>query len=236
MQSREHILLSTILDAAWRQGQDLDLAGVIRQIQKPPVQRVGVFDLESFFPAKERFALAMTLNNLLASPGFSAWLEGEPLDVGRMLWTPEGKPRVAIVSIAHLADAERMFFVSLLLTQVLGWMRAQSGTTSLRALLYMDEIFGYFPPVANPPSKQPLLTLLKQARAYGLGVVLATQNPVDLDYKGLANAGTWFLGRLQTERDKERVLEGLEGAAGRGALRPRRRWSARSPASAAASS
>jgi len=214
VQSREHILLSTILDTAWCQGQDLDLAGVIQQIQNPPVQRVGVFDLESFFPSQERFGLAMTLNNLLASPGFSAWLEGEPLDIGRLLWTPAGKPRVAIVSIAHLSDAERMFFVSLLLTQVVGWMRTQSGTTSLRALLYMDEIFGFFPPVANPPSKQPLLTLLKQARAYGLGVVLATQNPVDLDYKGLGNAGTWLLGRLQTERDKQRVLEGLEGASG----------------------
>ncbi len=214
VQSREHILLSTILDTAWRQGQDLDLAGVIQQIQNPPVQRIGVFDLESFFPSKERFGLAMTLNNLLASPGFTAWLEGEPLDIGRLLWTPAGKPRVAIVSIAHLSDAERMFFVSLLLTQVLGWMRSQSGTTSLRALLYMDEIFGFFPPVANPPSKQPLLTLLKQARAYGLGVVLATQNPVDLDYKGLGNTGTWLLGRLQTERDKQRVLEGLEGASG----------------------
>jgi outer membrane murein-binding lipoprotein Lpp len=214
VKSREHILLSTILDGAWRQGRDLDLAGVIQQIQDPPVQRVGVFDLESFFPSKERFGLAMTLNNLLASPGFSTWLEGEALDVGRLLWTPAGKPRVAIVSIAHLSDAERMFFVSLLLTQVLGWMRTQSGTTSLRALLYMDEIFGFFPPVANPPSKQPLLTLLKQARAYGLGVVLATQNPVDLDYKGLGNTGTWLLGRLQTERDKQRVLEGLEGASG----------------------
>jgi hypothetical protein len=216
VRSREHILLSTILDTAWRQGADLDLAGIIGQVQTPPVQRIGVFDLESFFPAKERFALAMTLNNLLASPGFSAWLEGEPLDVGRMLWTGAGKPRVCVVSIAHLGDAERMFFVSLLLTQVLGWMRAQPGTTSLRALLYMDEIAGYFPPVANPPSKAPLLSLLKQARAFGLGVVLATQNPVDLDYKGLSNTGTWLLGRLQTERDKLRVLEGLEGAAGAG--------------------
>ncbi len=155
----------------------------------------------------------MQLNNLLASPGFSAWLEGEALDVGQMLHSPGGKPRLAIFSIAHLNDAERMFFVTLLLSQTLGWVRAQSGTTSLRAILYMDEIFGYFPPVANPPSKQPLLTLLKQARAFGLGVVLATQNPVDLDYKGLANTGTWFIGRLQTERDKARVLEGLEGAA-----------------------
>ncbi|TAJ29661.1 MAG: ATP-binding protein [Nitrospirae bacterium] len=216
MQSREHILLSTILGEAWKQGQDLDLASLIQQIQTPQVSKVGVLDLESFYPSKDRFGLAMKLNNLLAAPGFSAWLEGEALDIGQILYTPEGKPRIAIFSIAHLNDAERMFFVTLLLTQTLGWMRTQSGTTSLRALLYMDEIFGYFPPVANPPSKAPLLTLLKQARAFGVGVVLATQNPVDLDYKGLANTGTWFIGRLQTERDKARVLEGLEGAAASG--------------------
>jgi len=213
IQSREHILLSTILDHAWRGGRDLDLASLIQQIQQPPVAKVGVLDLDSFFPSKDRFNLAMKLNNLLAAPGFSAWLEGVPLEIDRMLHTPEGKPRIAIFSIAHLNDAERMFFVTLLLSQTLGWMRTQSGTTSLRAMLYMDEIFGYFPPVANPPSKAPLLTLLKQARAFGVGVVLATQNPVDLDYKGLANTGTWFIGRLQTERDKARVLEGLEGAA-----------------------
>lgn len=211
--SREHILLSSILDSAWRAGQDLDLATLIHQIQAPPMVKVGVLDLESFFPSKERFVLAMQLNNLLAAPGFAAWMEGEPLDVGQMLYGASGKPRIAIFSIAHLNDAERMFFVSLLLNQTLGWVRSQSGTTSLRAILYMDEIFGYFPPVANPPSKAPLLTLLKQARAFGLGVVLATQNPVDLDYKGLANTGTWFIGRLQTERDKARVIEGLEGAA-----------------------
>ena len=213
IKSREHILLSTILDHTWKAGQDLDLATLIQQIQTPPVAKIGVLDLDSFYPSKERFALAMQLNNLLAAPGFSAWLEGEALDVGQMLHSPGGKPRLAIFSIAHLNDAERMFFVTLLLSQTLGWVRAQSGTTSLRAILYMDEIFGYFPPVANPPSKQPLLTLLKQARAFGLGVVLATQNPVDLDYKGLANTGTWFIGRLQTERDKARVLGGLEGAA-----------------------
>ena len=154
----------------------------------------------------------MQLNNLLASPGFSAWMEGEPLDIQRLLYTPEGKPRLSILSIAHLSDAERMFFVTILLNEVIAWMRSQSGTSSLRAILYMDEVFGYFPPSANPPSKTPMLTLLKQARAFGLGVVLATQNPVDLDYKGLANCGTWFLGRLQTERDKLRVLDGLEGA------------------------
>jgi len=216
IKSREHILIATILDGAWRQGRELDIAGLIQQIQTPPMKKVGVLDLDAFFPAKDRFALAMSLNNLLAAPGFGAWMEGDPLDVDALLHTPEGKPRVAIVSIAHLNDAERMFFVSLLLNQVVGWMRTQSGTTSLRALLYMDEIFGYFPPVANPPSKTPLLTLLKQARAFGVGVVLATQNPVDLDYKGLANTGTWLIGRLQTERDKARVLDGLESAAGAG--------------------
>ncbi len=213
IQSREHILLSTILDAAWREGRDLDLAALIGAIQSPTVNKVGVLDMETFYPEGERFKMAMALNNLLAAPGFAAWMEGEPLEVERMLHTPEGRPRIAIFSIAHLGDEERMFFVSLLLNQVLGWMRGQSGTTSLRAIVYMDEIFGYFPPVANPPSKAPLLTLLKQGRAYGVGVVLATQNPVDLDYKGLSNTGTWFIGRLQTERDKARVLEGLEGVA-----------------------
>jgi Helicase HerA, central domain len=216
LQSREHILLSKLLEAAWRDGHDLDLAGLIQQIQNPPITKVGALDLEGFFPGKDRFALATRFNNLLAAPGFDAWLKGEPLDIAALLHTPAGKPRAAIFSIAHLSDAERMFFVSLLLNEMLGWVRAQSGTTSLRAMLYMDEVFGYFPPVANPPSKLPLLTLLKQARAFGVGVVLATQNPVDLDYKGLANTGTWFIGRLQTDRDRARVLDGLEGAAAGG--------------------
>jgi hypothetical protein len=212
LRSREHILLSRVLDEAWRAGREVQLADLVREIQSPSFKQVGVVDLESFFPAKDRFELAMSLNNLLASPGFAAWREGEPLDIQRLLYTSEGKPRLSILSIAHLSDAERMFFVTLLLNEVVAWMRSQSGTSSLRALLYMDEVFGYFPPTANPPSKMPMLTLLKQARAYGLGVMLATQNPVDLDYKGLSNAGTWFLGRLQTERDKARVLDGLEGA------------------------
>ena len=210
--SREHMLLSNLFDRAWRDGRSLDLASLIREIQSPPFQQVGVMDLETIFPAAERFALAMRFNNLMAVPGFSAWLEGEPLDIQRLLFTPEGKPRLSIVSIAHLSDSQRMFFVTALLNEVVSWMRSQPGTSSLRALLYMDEVFGYFPPTANPPSKLPMLTLMKQARAFGLGVVLATQNPVDLDYKGLSNAGTWFLGRLQTERDKARVLDGLEGA------------------------
>jgi hypothetical protein len=210
--SREHILLSNVLDQAWRQGRSLDFAALVAAIQAPPFQRLGVLDLESFFPATERQRLALLLNGLLASPGFAAWLEGEPLDVARLLHAADGRPRVAVLSIAHLGDRERMFFVAQLLNEVVAWMRTQPGTSSLRALLYMDEIVGYFPPVANPPSKPPMLTLLKQARAFGVGVVLSTQNPVDLDYKGLANCGTWFLGRLQTERDKARVLDGLEGA------------------------
>lgn len=214
IKSREHILISTILNTSWMNGQDLDIAGLIQQIESPPMTKVGVKDIESFFPFKDRQELSMSLNNLLAAPGFSSWMEGEPLDIQQILHTAEGKPRLSIFSIAHLNDAQRMFFVSLLLNQTLGWMRTQSGTTSLRAVLYMDEIFGYFPPTANPPSKVPLLTLLKQGRAFGLGVVLVTQNPVDLDYKGLSNAGTWFIGRLQTERDKARMLEGLEGIAG----------------------
>jgi hypothetical protein len=213
VQGREHILLATILGTVWTQGKDIAVGELIQMIQTPPVTRVGVMDLESVFPAKDRFTLAMRLNNLLASPGFAAWMQGDPLDVSALLHDAAGKPRISIISIAHLAEAERMFVVSLLLNQVVSWVRTQPGTTSLRALLYMDEILGYFPPIANPPSKLPLLTLLKQARAFGCGVVLATQNPVDLDYKGLANAGTWFVGRLQTERDKARVLEGLEGAA-----------------------
>jgi hypothetical protein len=211
--SREHILVSKVLESTWAAGSALDLAGLIRTIQTPPFERIGVMDLDTFYPVKERFQLAMRLNNLLAAPGFEAWLEGEPLNINRLLVSESGKPRASIFTVSHLSDSERMFFVSMLLNEVVAWMRTQAGTSSLRAILYMDEIFGYFPPVKNPPSKAPLLTLLKQARAFGLGVVLSTQNPVDLDYKGLSNAGSWFIGRLQTAGDKERVLAGLEGAA-----------------------
>ena len=210
--SREHILISRLLDNAWKEGRNLDIPGLIGEIQNPPITKVGVMNLDSFFPAKDRFSLAMSLNNLLAAPGFEAWMTGTPLNAKSLLYTDEGKPRISVMAISHLDDAQRMFFVSMLLNELIGWMRAQPGTSSLRAILYMDEIFGYMPPVANPPSKKLFLTLLKQARAYGLGLVLATQNPVDLDYKGLSNTGTWFIGRLQTERDKARVMEGLEGA------------------------
>ncbi|MBO9469292.1 ATP-binding protein [Endozoicomonas sp. G2_2] len=212
LSSREYILISNILQHSWQAGRSLDLPGLIGAIQSPPIKRIGVMDLEAMFPAQDRFALAMQLNNLLASPGFATWMQGQALSARSLFYTDEGRPRVSVLSIAHLTDAERMFFVTLLLGEIIAWMRAQPGTSSLRAVLYMDELFGYMPPTANPPSKTLFLTLLKQARAYGLGLVLSTQNPVDLDYKGLSNTGTWFIGRLQTERDKNRVLDGLEGA------------------------
>ena len=213
IRSREHILLSALIDAAWQADKAIDLGALIHEVQNPPMTRIGVMEIETFFPSADRFDLAMRLNALVASPAFASWMEGDPLDPGALLYTAEGKPRISVISIAHLSDAERMFFVSLLLEQILAWTRRQSGTTSLRAIVYMDEIAGYCPPVAAVPSKAPLLTLMKQGRAFGVGVVLATQNPVDLDYKGLSNAGTWFIGRLQTDRDKQRLLDGLEGAA-----------------------
>ncbi len=211
--SREHILIASLLSHAWRDGRNLDLPALIGGIQTPPFSTVGVMPVDTVFPPKDRMVLAMQINNLLAAPGFQSWLQGDPLDTASLLYDANGKPRGSVISIAHLNDAERMFFVTLLLADILAWVRAQPGTGSLRAILYIDELFGYMPPVASPPSKMLLLTLLKQARAFGLGVVLSTQNPVDLDYRGLSNTGTWFIGRLQTERDKMRVMEGLEGAA-----------------------
>jgi len=216
LQSPEHVFLATVIEHAWAAGAGVDVASLIGSLQSPPMEKLGVLEVDTFFPPKARTALAMRLNALIASPSFAAWTEGEPLDVDALLHGAGGKPRVSVFSIAHLGDAERMFFVTRLLGEVVGWMRRQSGTGSLRAILYLDEIFGYLPPTANPPTKPLLLTLLKQARAFGVGVVLATQNPVDLDYKALSNCGTWWIGRLQTERDKARLLDGLEGASGGG--------------------
>jgi len=210
LRSREHILLTSILDTIWKKGESTDLPGLIKLVQNPPITQVGVFALDTFFPLSERMKLAMALNNLLASPDFSSWLQGPPMQIDQMLYSPEGLPRITIVSLAHLDDRERMFVVSLLLNRIITWMRSQNGTSSLRALLYMDELFGFLPPVAQPPSKRPLLTLLKQARAFGLGLVLCTQNPVDIDYKALSNIGIWMIGRLQTEQDRNRLLDGLK--------------------------
>ena len=223
MRSREHILLSNIFENAWSHGQDLDLSELILQTQNPPFEKLGVFDVNTFFPQKDRFELAMLLNNILASPAFQTWIEGQPLDIPSLLYTPDGKPRHSVFYIAHLSDSERMFFVTLLFSAVEAWMRTQSGTTSLRSLVYFDEIFGYMPPTANPPSKQPMLRMLKQARAFGVGLVLVTQNPVDVDYKGLSNTGTWFIGKLQTDQDKQRLLDGLESAVPGGMDRARLR-------------
>ena len=212
--SREFVLLSNLLENAWRAGRDLDLATLIGEVQSPPLRKLGVFDIDTFFPPKERTALALRLNGLVASPAFAAWGKGVPLDIGALLRTPAGKPRAAIVYLAHLSDEERQFAVTLVLSKVVTWMRTQPGTSDLRALVYMDEVFGFVPPTAAPPAKKPILTIFKQARAFGVGMVLATQNPVDLDYKAMANAGTWLVGRLQTDNDKARVLDGLKSAAG----------------------
>lgn len=213
LRSREHILLSNIFEQAWSQGQDLDLGELILQTQEPPFDKLGVLPLDRFFPEKARFELAMLLNNILAAPSFQTWIEGMALDIPRLLYTEDGRPRHTIFYIAHLSEAERMFFVTLLFSAVESWMRTQSGATSLRALLYFDEIVGYLPPVSNPPSKTVMLRMLKQARAFGVGLLLATQNPVDVDYRALSNAGTWFIGKLATEQDKERLLDGLASAA-----------------------
>jgi DNA helicase HerA-like ATPase len=214
LSSPEHILLSNIIEHAWSQGRDLDMAALIGQVQEPPMRKLGVFEVDTFFPPKDRLALAMRLNGLVASPSFASWADGVPLDIQSMLFTPDGKPRAAIMYLAHLSEEERQFMVTMILSKVVTWMRRLSGATELRAVVYMDEVFGYAPPTANPPPKKPILTMLKQARAFGVGLVLSTQNPVDLDYKAMSNAGTWMIGRLQTERDKARILEALESAAG----------------------
>ena len=214
VKDREHVLISNIFENAWKSGYDLTLEDIIIQVQKPPFAKLGVFDVNTFFPEKDRFKLAMELNNIIASPSFQSWISGEPLDIPRLLYTAEGRPKVSIFYMAHLTEAERTFIITLLLENMLAWMRSLSGTTSLRALLYFDEVFGHFPPAPyNPPTKEPLLRLLKQARAFGIGMVLATQNPGDLDYKGLSNAGTWVIGKLQTDNDKRKVLGGLQAAA-----------------------
>lgn len=217
VKSREHILLANLFEHAWRNDQTLTLETLIAQVQTPPFERLGVLELERFYPEKDRLALALALNAIIAAPTFGTWLNGDPLDVSALLHTPTGKPRLSILYVAHLSDAERMFVITLVLEQLVSWLRTQPGSAALRALLYFDEVYGYFPPYPrNPPTKAPLMRLLKQARAFGLGVMLVTQNPGDLDYKGLTNAGTWFIGKLQTERDKARLLEGLQTIAGQG--------------------
>ena len=211
--SREHILLSNLVEHSWRGGKPIDITTLITQIATPPIRKLGVFEVDTFFPEKDRMAFAMKLNGLLASPSFAAWMEGQPLDIEELLWR-EGKPQASVIYIAHLTESERQFMVTMLLSKVITWMRSQAGSSDLRALVYMDEVFGFVPPIAEPPSKKPILTLMKQARAFGVGLLLSTQNPVDLDYKTMSNAGTWCIGRLQTERDKARIIEALTSASG----------------------
>jgi hypothetical protein len=214
LSSREHILLSNLIANEWTAGHSLDLPTLVGMVQQPPIRKLGVFDLDQFFPPKDRMALAIRLNGLLASPSFAAWMTGPALDIASMLKTSDGKPRCAIVTTSHLSDQERQFVTTLILSKLVTWMRGQSGTTDLRALVYMDEVAGYLPPTATPPTKKPIMTLMKQGRAFGVGVVLSTQNPVDVDYKALSNAGTWMIGRLQTDQDKSRLLDGMSAASG----------------------
>jgi len=212
--SKEYLLIAQILANRWTNGESISLQELIGSIISPSFDKIGVLPLESFYPQEKRFTLATKFNAIIASPTFASWLEGDALDIQRLLYDEEGKAKVSIFSIAHLSDEERMFFVTILLNKYIAWMRRQSGTSALKSILYMDEIYGYFPPSKNPPSKEPMMLLLKQARAFGTGVVLSTQNPVDLDYKGLSNIGTWFIGRLQTSQDIERVIDGLGGKVG----------------------
>lgn len=212
--SREHILISNLVEHAWQDGRSLDLPTLLLQIQTPPMRKLGVFELDTFYPEKDRMKLAMRLNGLMASPSFAEWMTGEPLDIDGLLHAPDGRPRASIIHLAHLSDSERMFVVTLLLTKFVTWMRKLPGTSELKALIYADEVMGFAPPTAEPPTKRPILTLYKQARAHGVGMVMATQNPVDLDYKLMSNAGTWMVGRLQTQRDKARIIEGLRSSSG----------------------
>ena len=212
--SRETILITNLIEHAWRHNQSLDIATLLDWIQRPPIRKLGVFDVDAFFPPKDRLDLAMKLNGLLASPGFATWMDGSPLDIDSLLWDQDGTPQAAVIYLAHLSEDERQFVVTLVLSKLITWMRSQPGSGELRILVYMDEVYGFAPPTSQPPAKKPILTLLKQARAYGVGLLLSTQNPVDLDYKAMSNAGTWCIGRLQTERDKKRILEALSSAGG----------------------
>ena len=214
VRDKEHVLIANIFEYNWQRGINLTLEDIILQVQKPPFTKLGVLQIDDYMSEKSRTKLAMDMNSIIAAPSFQSWIQGEPLNIQNLLYQPDGRAHVSIFYIAHLNEAERQFIITLLLENLNGWMRTQSGTTSLRALLYIDEMFGYFPPYPkNPPTKDPILRLLKQARAFGLGLILATQNPGDLDYKGLSNAGTWFIGRLQSDNDKQRVMAGLESLA-----------------------
>jgi hypothetical protein len=213
--SRDHVMLSHLAERRLSAGQPASLTALLADLIEPPIATVGAMAVDDFLSPKERKELAQQLNALVASPTFSAWMKGASLDVGAWLTPKNGKTPAVIVSVAHLDDQERALVLGLLFDQILAWVRSLPGTSDLRALVVFDEVFGFLPPhPANPPTKRPILALLKQARAFGVGIVLATQNPMDVDYKALSNAGVWFVGRLQTDADRERVVEGLAGSAG----------------------
>jgi len=209
LSDRDHVLVASVVLDAWRRGRELDLRGLLSSLAEPALEVLGALPLDVFYPRDERMKLVLALNTLLASPAFRAWTEGTPLAMDHLLGSP-AEPCGTIVSVAHLDHRQRVFVLALLASELVAWMRRQPASGGLRALLYVDEVQGILPPhPANPPTKGPLLTLLKQGRAFGVGAWLATQNPVDLDYKALGNAGVKAIGRLVTERDRERALEGL---------------------------
>jgi hypothetical protein len=211
--SRDHVVLSIFAEQRLRAGRTADVEALLCDVREPPMEEIGAMPIDEFLPKRERLSLATALNTLLASPTFEAWRTGSPLDVAS--WVAprdDGRTPAVIVSVAHLDDDERALVLGLVLEQTLAWVRSLTGTHQLRALLVFDEVYGFVPPhPANPPTKKPLVSLLKQARAFGLGVVVATQNPMDLDYRALSNAGVWCVGRLQTDADRGRVVDALSG-------------------------
>ncbi len=215
--SKEHVLLSVLAERRLRLGEQADIGSLMTDLMNPPLSTIGALPINSFMKRSERQELVGALNSLLASPTFSSWREGASLDVGEWLTTKNGRTPGVVLSVAHLDDEERALVLGVVLEEVLSWVRGLRGSSELKALVVFDEVYGFLPPhPANPPTKRPLVALMKQARAFGVGVVVATQNPMDLDYRALSNAGLWCIGRLQTDADRARVTEGLASSVGAG--------------------
>jgi hypothetical protein len=208
--SREHALLYVLAERRLIAGNSAPLEALLPEILEPPIETIGALPIETFMPVRLRADLAADLNTLIASPSLLGWRRGPELDVARWMAPVEGKTPATIVSVAHLDDEERTLVLGVLLEEILTWVRRQRGTSRLKALIVFDEVYGFLPPhPACPPTKRPMVALMKQARAYGVGCVIATQNPMDLDYRALSNAGTWLIGRLTTDADRARVMDGL---------------------------
>ncbi len=200
-------------------GQTAELGALLHDLATPPLTHIGALEMDEFMPKRQRKELAAALNTLLASPTFASWRQGLTLDIAEWMKNDGPTTPVTIVSVAHLDDEERALVLGVLLEEVLSWVRTLLGSQRLRGLVVFDEVYGFLPPHPNnPPTKRPLVALMKQARAFGVGVVVATQNPMDLDYRALSNAGLWCIGRLQTDADRARVVESVAGgeAAGGG--------------------